>query len=156
MDKQELTLGQEVENIIPYLKIHQIRMGGSLDFNCDIQAGLEGFEIPCLSLQSLVENAITHAFTKTGKNAYLNIQAVREGGFVLLSVEDNGSGIDSDTREDILRRLQNSDDDGVFHGLQNVYARLRLLHGEQVSISIEPIPSGGTRVCLRIPDKKGE
>lgn len=156
LDKQELTLGQEVENIIPYLKIHQIRMGGSLDFNCDIQAGLEAFEIPCLSLQSLVENAITHAFTKTGKNAYLNIQAVREGDFVLLSVEDNGSGIDSDTREDILRRLQNSDDDGVFHGLQNVYARLRLLHGEQVSISIEAVPSGGTRVCLQIPDKKGE
>lgn len=81
LDKQELTLAQEVENILPYLKIHQIRMSGGLEFTCDIQPGLEDFEIPCLSLQSLVENSITHAFNKIQQSAYLKIQAVREGVF---------------------------------------------------------------------------
>lgn len=155
LDKQELTLAQEVENILPYLKIHQIRMGGCLDFTCDIQPGLEDFEIPCLSLQSLVENSITHAFNKIQKTAYLKIQAVREGDFVALSVEDNGSGIDEAAKETILRRLENYDEEGEVHGLQNIYARLRLLHGERVSLSIEPAAPRGTRVCLRIPNTKG-
>lgn len=155
LDKQELTLAQEVENILPYLKIHQIRMSGGLEFTCDIQPGLEDFEIPCLSLQSLVENSITHAFNKIQQSAYLKIQAVREGDFVALSVEDNGSGIDEADKEAILRRLENYNEEGEVHGLQNIYARLHLLHGEQVSLSIEPAEPRGTRVCLRIPYTKG-
>ena len=130
-------------------------MSGGLEFTCDIQPGLEDFEIPCLSLQSLVENSITHAFNKIQQSAYLKIQAVREGDFVALSVEDNGSGIDEADKETILRRLENYNEEGEVHGLQNIYARLHLLHGEQVSLSIEPAEPRGTRVCLRIPYTKG-
>lgn len=153
LDSLKLPLSQEVENIRLYLKIHQIRMTGRFSFTCQVRDGLEDFEIPTLSLQTIVENAVQHAFRKLDAPARVDVLACREDGDILLKVEDNGSGIPEDELQAILERLERPENMDELHGLQNVYFRVMTMFGGDTSFRIEPALPHGTRVVIRIKDK---
>lgn len=153
LDSLKLPLSQEVENIRLYLKIHQIRMSGRFSFTCQVRDGLDDFEIPTLSLQTIVENAVQHAFRKLDAPARVEVLACREDGDILLRVEDNGSGIPGDELQAILERLERPESMDELHGLQNVYFRVMTMFGEDTSFRIEPVLPHGTRVVIRIKDK---
>ena len=51
---------QECEICEAYLRIEQLRLGERLQVSWDIQKGVEGFYLPPLSIQPLLENAIYH------------------------------------------------------------------------------------------------
>ena len=153
LDSLKLPLSQEVDNISLYLKIHQIRMSGCFSFSCFVQDGLEDFEIPTLSLQTIVENAMTHAFRKLNAPARVDVRACREEDSIILEVSDNGSGIPQEELEAILSRLQRPENMDELHGLQNVYFRVMTMFGEDTEFKIEPALPHGTRVTIRIQSR---
>lgn len=63
----ELAVEEEIENIRIYLKVHEMRFPGALVFRTEVEEELRRFRIPVLSLQTLVENAMTHGFRTTPK-----------------------------------------------------------------------------------------
>lgn len=150
LDSLKLPLAQEVDNIRMYLKIHQIRMNGRFSFSCEVQEGLEDFEIPTLSLQTIVENSVLHAFRKLNAPAHVNVRAYHENENIILEVEDNGSGIPQEELDAILGRLSRPESLDELHGLQNVYFRVMTMFGETTSFQIEPVAPHGTRISIRI------
>jgi signal transduction histidine kinase len=80
-----------------------------------------------------ISNAVRHA-----EASRLVIRLVREGGDVVLEVEDDGRGFDPAAEVD-----------ATHHGLRNLEARARGMHGSAV---ISSTPGQGTRVTIRVTD----
>ncbi len=117
-----------------------------------------GCLLPSISLQPIVENCFRHAFKskKTSCPPGIIIRScVREAEslrFLIIEIEDNGSGIEPD----ILTSLNNclKEDNGPERagsiGLANIYHRCRLM-SEQSDLSITSEPGSFTRVTLSLP-----
>jgi hypothetical protein len=137
-NRQEVTLGEELEFIRGYVEIEQMRLGERLQVSWDIDETLGQARVPSLVLQPLVENAVQHGIAATRGPGTLSIAARREGEYLQLEVRDNGPG----PRGDPAQRSQ-----GI--GLANTRARLQRLYGERQSFEI--LTGAGMAVRLRLP-----
>jgi sensor histidine kinase YesM len=135
--EETTTLGAEGELIAAYLEVLQVRMGARLRYRVDIDPGVSGFRLASMLLQPIVENAIRHGLEPRVEGGEVRLGARREGGTVRVEVSDSGVGFASATRGGT--------------GLTNVRERLKLLHGENASLTITDNPGGGTVVTLALP-----
>ncbi len=142
---QQVPLGTELQFMDAYLAIMKARFEERLLVDRRVDPSTTDALVPQLLLQPLVENAITHAMGDHRKPARLRIEAVREGGRLLLAVEDNGPGVADDGRP-LLGR-------GV--GLTNTAERLRQLYGDEQSLALATPPAGGLRLEIRLPFRLG-
>lgn len=150
-DDKDTTILREMENIKLYLKIHQLRSPEKFDYSCLIDAGLEEMIIPSLSLQTIVENAISHAFINHDRKNFIDIKAIKVNENVQLIVEDNGIGLTEEQRMNILGQINNLDFSDKTHGIQNVFSRFRLMYGGEVKFNISTEPGCGTKFTFIIP-----
>ena len=79
--------------------------------------------------------------------AHRSIVARDHGSEALISVEDDGTGIDPDA----VRRTLSGRPDGDSVGLGNVDERLRQVYGDDYGLVVETAPGAGTKVSMRIP-----
>jgi LytS/YehU family sensor histidine kinase len=116
-------LASEIAILRAYLSIEKTRFGDLLSFDFEIEAGLEGFPLPELILQPLVENAIKHGIAKAPEGGSVRVIAERqEAGSVRVSVRNSGPGL-CDVRPE-----------GV--GLGSVRSRLDLIYGQNASFQL--------------------
>jgi len=142
-DKSFSSLQEEIDFLRTYLEIEKVRFGERLRIEFDINEAVAGATVPSLILQPLVENALKHGLApKVGDNELI-IRAGRSGGFLSLSVEDNGVGL----RE--KDNVPSKTSTGV--GLRNVRERLRTIYGQRASLVLESISDGGSRALVKIP-----
>lgn len=141
-----IPFAQEMENIRAYVNIEEMRFAGRLKVEYDIAA--EDFEVPPLSIQPLVENAIRHGIYESEKEiGTVLVKTERRDGSVLISVTDDGCGFDPEkTGEEIAAGEKDST------GLYNAMFRLENLLG--ASISIKSAPGEGAQVTVTIPEKR--
>jgi sensor histidine kinase YesM len=135
---------KELELVRNYLHIEQTRFGDRLKVEYD---GVEGirFLIPPLTLQPLVENGIRHGLMKKSGGGTLRIAIDSSGpDHIGVAVIDDGAGIDPAR---IGPLLEGAGAGGI--GLYNTHRRL--LHTFGQGLAIHCLPSGGTKVSLRIP-----
>jgi tetratricopeptide (TPR) repeat protein len=134
-------LRDELRFVVAYLEVEQVRLGGRLLFEFDVDSSVLACEVPHLLLQPLVENAICHGFASPLRRLRLVIRARREfGGTLVLIVEDNGAG---------LPRGWTMDHAGT--GLGNTAQRLKFIYPGEHIFGIAPVEAGGVRVEIRIP-----
>ena len=134
---EKTTLAAEGELIGAFLDVLQVRMGERLRYRVEIAPDLAAFELPPMLLQPVVENAIRHGLEPKVDGGEVGVSARREGGAVVIEVRDTGVGFAPATRGGL--------------GLTNVRDRLRLLYGEQASLTIGENAPAGTVVALRLP-----
>ena len=91
-DEPTIPLKQELAFVEAYLGIEQARLGDRLRVVLDIPEELESVEIPPLSLQVLVENAVKHGVAPLEQGGEVRIGAERREGDLYLWVEDPGMG----------------------------------------------------------------
>ena len=96
--------------------------------------------IPRLILQPIVENAVEHDIT-SHHGGNLSLRAFRRDCRMVLEVEHDGTMTDAD-RENIRNLLSMENTDGSRVGLRNVYRRLKLLYGEEGSLTIDEVSPG--------------
>lgn len=138
---QEVPLSQELDFLEDYLEIQSIRFQGDLDARIDVPPDIREAQVPNLILQPVVENAIKHGASQVRGVGRIDIRGRREGGRLILTVEDNGPGLSS-TQEDGL-------------GLRNVRARLEALYGEEHVLRLTSAREKGTRAILELPYHTG-
>ncbi|MEK8130420.1 sensor histidine kinase [Paenibacillus filicis] len=141
-----------------YLEIQQSRFPKSFEVQFDMEDGLDAVEMPKLTLQPIVENAILHGIRKSkGKTGSILVQAKKEEGDLLLSVTDDGIGMDEQLVQSLLtqpRPPMKSDNSGSSYGLYNVNERIRLFAGEPYGLTIYSRPGEGTTVVVRMRIRK--
>ncbi|WP_419877368.1 ECF transporter S component [Brevibacillus centrosporus] len=146
-----VSLAEEFEHIEAYLAIERARFGEKLRVEYDIEAGVEGFIVPGLILQPLVENAVKHGLLPKRDGGTVKIKARRTDSHTLeLTVADDGVGMGADPfvqlhmQKDGKRRLS-----GI--GLSNVKGRLQSIYGQPYGIVIESAPGEGTVCVITLP-----
>jgi len=134
-------LSRELEFVAGYLEIEKIRLGERLNVVLDIGAETLDAQVPSLLLQPLVENAIRHGISRVSSGGNIWITASHDGRDLYLRVKDNGPG------------LVKPDDSALGQGLglRTTRERLQTLYGQEQSLEILNLPSGGVEVCVRIP-----
>lgn len=89
-NRQEVTLGSEVEILQKYLDIQKTRFAERLQVKLEVPQELSSALVPGLILQPMVENAIQHGIAKRARGGAIEITAVRSNGFITLSVYNDG------------------------------------------------------------------
>lgn len=151
--KDYITLEQEIKYISNYLYIQKIRYGEKADYEILTDESCMDVEVPKLILQPLVENAIYHGVKLKRGKGHLKVWIRREGEQIVLSVCDDGKGMDEKTRDRICGILDGSieaEENGSF-GLYYVRERLRIKYQDKYSIQVKSEENAGTEVILRIP-----
>jgi two-component system, LytTR family, sensor kinase len=141
------TVAEELRSVDGYLRLERARFGERLGVTLQIAPEVLSTIIPFLSVQPLVENAVRHGLeAKEGRGA-LAITATDSGSFAIITVEDDGVGIDPE----LARAVLAGQGAGEHVGLHNVDARLRQVYGEGFGLVVETNVGSGTLVTMRVP-----
>lgn len=150
-DNPQISFRDELEYTNAYLYIIKERMGERLTVDYDIDSVLYDRMIPRMILQPLVENAIEHDLSRSA-GGRLTIRAACGSAHISLCVEHDGHILHED-RLKLDRLLGDSTEPGdrVHIGIRNVSQRLRLLYGDEASLTIEEVEDALIRAEIRLP-----
>jgi len=140
VDTPELRVSEEIELIEQYLRIQRYRFGSRLHAVVEATREVLGAFIPTLILQPLVENAVRYSVLPRDAGGSLWVSVRKEVAVLVVSVEDDGPGLDGGTLDAFGMGLQNSSD------------RLKALYGSAASLTIGGrIDGTGCAVVIRLP-----
>ena len=152
-------LEQELEHVQMYMNIQRSRYGNKVDYEVRLHGvGPDQVEVLKLILQPIVENSLLYGMEGLDHTLRIRVAAWRRGEKLLLTVTDNGVGMDraalARLRDQIVhgrkpRAEANYRSTGI--GLHNIGARLRLYAGSSSCIRVQSKPQFGTRVTLELP-----
>lgn len=136
-----IPITKELEHTRLYAEIEAFRFP---NIRVEYRIEDEQFEVPALTVQPLVENAIRHG-VRGRKDGLVTVSTAWEGNAHRITVEDNGVGFDPN---------QTPDPEEAHIGLQNVKDRVEQMCGG--TLLVESEPGKGACVTLRIPDAEGK
>ncbi len=134
-------LEMELEQVKAYFNIEKARFGDKISLNIDVDENIKNINIPSLIIQPLVENSIKHGLLKKREGGFVNIIAKKENNGCLITIEDNGVGID----QKIIDNLDDRIDKNI--GLKNVHNRIKLIYGK--GLVVEKLETG-TKISFYI------
>lgn len=148
-----IPISWEIEHCRRFVEIMQIRYEDKLEVRWDIDDKILDFLIPKLSLQPLIENAITHGLKLKRQRGTIIIRGSAEGNQVFIEISDNGVGMSAEKLQfinDELNRdesLEKSEHIGMF----NVNLRIRLIFGQKYGLKVFSRENEGTVVRITLP-----
>lgn len=146
------TLREELDNVQDYVFIQNIRYGDRFTVDTDIDESLMELKVIRFILQPIVENATIHAFKDTGGEGVIRITAWRKDDQLILSVQDNGSGMSPEQLNGLLADKEKHHKNKVTGiGVINVDERIRVSYGNAYGLRFESEQGQGTRVIYTLP-----
>lgn len=138
-------LEKELSLASSYAEIEKARFGDRLKVEFDIDHSIRS-RIPILSIQPLIENAISHGIRKKGGGGRVTVSVKKVPEGVQVEVADDGQGIAEDKLSVLLQP-----EAGRGIGLWNIDHRLKKLFGS--GLTIESTLGKGTKVSYIIPSE---
>jgi sensor histidine kinase YesM len=117
-----IPLREELAMVESYVDIERARFGDKLRASVDVPAELQSSEVPPMSVQALVENAVKHGVTPQTGGGNVRVTASLENGELCIEVRDSGPGFD-------LAVVP------AGHGLDNLVERLNALFGDKARLN---------------------
>ncbi|WP_084134422.1 sensor histidine kinase [Paenibacillus harenae] len=152
--KDIVTAREELKHIDHYLSLQKARFGSRLQAVYDWDDSLMELEIPKLSIQTLVENAIKHGLEKVTGTVTIEIGAGLSQPYTVISVKDNGPGFTPERLKQVQESFQSEWKDRDINeesiGLVNLNTRLKLLYGEAAELVIRTDKTG-TEMEMLLP-----
>ncbi len=136
----EVTLGDELVALEPYLDIQRVRFADWLTIEYQIDDAAVDCLVPRFILQPLVENAIRHGLAGRSAAGTIRIHASVDNDDLVLRVSDDGVGLTRAARP------------GRGIGLTNVRERLSILYGDN-RLRLHDGPAGVTAE-VRVPRER--
>ncbi len=147
-------ISQELALLDAYISIINIRYQNIIRLVCDIPSEFYECEIPKITLQPLVENAVVHGILeKEERRGTITLHAEQVGRNVVISVEDDGKGMDAETVRKLNSNLLVSHNQNAqnHYGISNINDRLHQVYGDQFQLTFSSTPGKGTTVFFIIP-----
>ena len=144
------SLNQELKHVRAYLEVEEARFVDRLSVQYNIEESALSVQLPPLTLQPIVENAIKHGIKNKENDCIVQIGISHGSHGILVCVTDNGEGISQDRLMELGKSHVHSQS-GTGLGLYNVNRRLTMLFGNDASIQINSNQHEGTTICFLIP-----
>ncbi|EPY13000.1 sensor histidine kinase [Paenibacillus alvei] len=156
------TVEETITHLNYYLRIQQIRFLHGFHVVYEIHQETKTIPILKLLLQPLVENAVIHGLEQMKGDGLLIISSFLKQGKLMITVQDNGSGISEQRLQSIHQVIQEIDGKSAplsflespeteLYGLRNVCSRMRMFYGPEACIRFESQLGVGTTVTLELP-----
>lgn len=129
-------LRRELEWLRGYAAMMAERFRGQLNFQLEVEPGIESVTVPRLLLQPIVENAFRHGLAAGHGTLFVKVQRV--GDRLRYTVSDDGAGLGG-------AKL------GQGTGLSNISRRLELLFGSEHDLLLAAREPRGTVVTVTFP-----
>lgn len=135
-DTRLIPFSSELKHIETYISLEKMRFDNRLNVIYDIKC--KDFDVPPLSIQPIVENAIKHGILQKLEGGTLTIKTYEEDNAHIIEVSDDGVGFN----------MEEVDFEHNEHiGLKNIEHRLSLMcKGELI---IDSIVGKGTKVVVK-------
>lgn len=150
--RELIPIRDEIEHLRSYIAIQQIRYD-QITYELSIDERLMDISIIKLTLQPLVENAISHGLF-SARRGHIRVKGrwAQTGEDIIFTVRDNGSGISSENLELLNYALKSGDWSGLptAYGIKNVHQRIQLYCGPDYGLSYTSEADKGTTVTVRI------
>lgn len=143
---RNITIIEEMTQVRAYLAIEKARYGPKLDVKETIDSLTEGYLIPSLTIQPIIENAITHGLKPKVDGGTITIDIQKKANDIMIEITDNGVGMDL-TSFNPLQHTNNTN----HIGLMNVHERLHSQYGGSYGLSIKSTVGIGTVVTITLP-----
>ena len=119
-----------------YVSIENVRFP---DMTVSFEMNAGDFQIPALTIQPIVENAIKHGLMKLQKGGTIRVVTYETETHYCVLVEDDGAGFNPAVLLDERKHV----------GIRNIRGRLKaMVNG---TLEIESTEGVGTKVLIRIP-----
>lgn len=146
---------QELEYIKNYMALINLRFDYEIYLSLSIPELILKQEIPKMSLQPIVENAICHGIEQLAEDTNIYIKGLLEGTDCIIEITDAGKGMTEDEVErlrlKIAGEIDSSGGAGNGIGLKNVQDRIHIAFGEAYGIEIASKADCYTKIRVRIP-----
>jgi len=162
--RQVFTIEESIIHLHYYIRIQQLRFMDNFSVDYQISEESKGVLLLKLLLQPLVENAIIHGMEGKSSGGSLVISSrIEKGDTVVISVQDNGPGINEERLRYIQQELEmlssrsvlasSQDEQHVkdLFGLRNVLSRMKLYYSKEADLTVHSVSGEGTTVTIFIP-----
>ena len=135
-----------------YLSLLSLRYKNLFETRFDIAEDISKTSVVKFLLQPILENAIYHGIKPAGKKCTICVIARSAGELLIITVSDNGVGIDEEALKKLNYDLSENTEHLTKHiGLTNINQRIKLLCGEKYGIIIKSQKNEGTSVVVKLP-----
>ena len=155
-------LDRELDYIENYIALMNLRFDYVIRLDVDIPEELKSQQLPKISLQPIVENAVVHGAAALAADTTIVIRAEidREAERYSISIRDEGKGMDEQMLARLRRQIDGQESavtsSGNGIGLHNVHERIRRSFGPAFGLSVRSRPGEGTTVIVTLPLQKKE
>jgi len=136
---------EDWRHTLNYVNVMQRRHNNQFEAYYNIDPKLYQYTVPKFFLQPLVENSVVHGFEGISYKGVIKISAFIEDNKRYFIIEDNGKGIDENTKRRILS------DENKSIGINNIRYRIKYIYGDEYEISIESVPFVRTKITVVLP-----
>ncbi len=149
------TVEKEITNIKTYIRIQTIRYPNKILLTTNLDDTTLDTQIPHLSIQPIVENAILHSMEETGDPVHIYIYSRIDDDGVHIYIENDGQSMSEGKLQSLNESLNEIDIESSDSGLKNTHIRLSMEYGEFAGLHIYDRKPSGTIVEIYLPNKGG-
>lgn len=128
------TLREELCVVENYITIQKMRYQKRLNCCFDIPEELLNCEIPKLTLQPLLENAVRYGLEEISETCFISVRARDKGDSITIEVKNNGSSFGENLLDKLLSQEVLPHGFGI--GIINIHKRLRLTYGPEYGLRL--------------------
>ena len=133
-----------------YFLFVKLRFGSKLIVQQEIDSNALGSSVPCMAVQTLIENAVKHGITPAGGGRIR--LSITKDKYLCVRVYNDGKIPDDTALKKMRDLIKPSSEENGHVGLHNIAHRLHLLYGEGAEMSVERTADGETCVSICVFD----
>lgn len=151
--RELISVQEEMQNLENYLILMENRYQDTFEWKIDLAKEALNCKVPRISVQPLVENSISHAFSEKDGIGHILVEAFVEDENLIVKVTDDGIGGNA---KEIMKRLMEPEEitqkkqvSGI--GVKNVQERLQHIFGKEYGLTAENTVTGGICMTMSMP-----
>jgi len=152
---KNVTVEEEIDYIKNYLALINLRFDYEIYLSLNLPEELYKQEIPKMSLQPIIENAIYHGIEEIAEDTNIYMKGILYEDYFTIEITDAGRGMSEEEIERLQKKIEGkiettgSSGNGI--GLKNVQDRIKISFGEEYGISISSKKDCYTKVIVKVP-----